>query len=49
MNYKKFKFIIKSNKIPIVNNPIIEYIEDEKRNKLLCEIYYDGNLISKGL
>ena len=49
MNYKKFKFIIKSNKIPIVNNPIIEYIEDEKRNKLLCEIYYDGNLISKGV
>ena len=50
-NYKNFKLIIKAKKVPIVNNPIIEYIEekDRKSNHLYCEIYNDTVLISKGI
>ena len=50
-NHKSFKLIIKARKVPIVSNPIIEYIEekDRKSNHLYCEIYNDTILISKGI
>jgi hypothetical protein len=49
MNKEKFKIIIKSKKVPIINNPIIKYIEDDRKKRLFCEIYYDNNLIAKGV
>lgn len=50
MDKNKFKFIIKANKYPIIeNNPILEYIEDKRLTRLLGEIYYDNKLISRGV
>jgi hypothetical protein len=49
VNKEKFKIFIKAKKIPIINNPIIEYVQDSRRNRLFCEIYYDNILISKGV
>jgi len=49
MKREKFRIIIKAKKVPFVNNPIIEYVEDGKKNRLFCEIYYDNNLIAKGI
>jgi len=46
---KKFKFKIYANKIPIVNNPILEYVENKKLTRLLGEIYYEDKLIAKGV
>jgi hypothetical protein len=49
MNKDKFKIFIKADTIPIIDNPIIKYIEDDKRNRLFSEIYYNDNLIAKGI
>jgi len=46
---QKFKFKIYANKIPIVNNPILEYVENKKLTRLLGEIYYEDKLIAKGV
>ena len=47
--YDKFRLIIKAKKVPVIDNPIIEYIEDKNINHLHCEIYYGNNLIAKGV
>lgn len=51
MNYQNFKIIIKTKKAPIVNNPILFYVEDKNRktSNLYCEIYYNNTLISQGI
>jgi len=51
MNIENFKIVIKARKIPIIDNPIIEYIEDKGRQTthLYSEIYHNSALISKGV
>jgi len=49
MNIKKFRFKIQANKIPIVDNFLLEYVENKKITRLLGEIYYDNKLIAKGV
>jgi hypothetical protein len=49
MNIKKFKFKIIANKIPIVHNFLLQYIENKSLTRLLCEIYYEDVLIAKGV
>jgi len=46
---KKFRFKIQANKIPIVDNSILEYVENRKLTRLLGEIYYEDKLIAKGV
>jgi hypothetical protein len=51
IDYKNLKLFVKAKKTPIINNPIIEYIEDKNRNtnRLYCEIYWKNILIAKGV
>ena len=39
MNKDKFKIFIKADTIPIIDNSIIKYIEDDRKNRLFSEIY----------
>jgi len=51
MSIRNFKIIIKARKVPVVDNPIIEYIEDNKMQTthLYIGIYHSNTLISKGV